>query len=111
MPITENDLQKKRDRLDKLREQIADAETTASAHVTDQAYQVEMAQLEAEEARLETQLARAKASAKVTVAKDGATGPLQAAKEQLAAAQAAKEAPVGPVDPNEGVETPDDKKE
>jgi hypothetical protein len=100
MPLSEEDLQKKRDRADKLREQIAQAEAEASANVQAQANEVEGAQLDAEVARLETQLARAKAAAKVTVARSGASGPLAAAKDQLAAAEAAREAPVGPVDTN-----------
>jgi sugar/nucleoside kinase (ribokinase family) len=111
MAVTEQDLQKKREKADKLREQIAEAEAQASSAVTNQSNEIEAAQLDAETARLEAQLARAKAAAKVTVVKEGTAGPLAAAKEQLEAAQAAKDAPVGPVDTNVGVETDKNDKE
>jgi len=103
MPISEEDLQKRRDKADKLREQIAAAEAAATSHVQDASNEFEAAQLDAEVARLETRLQHAKAAAKISVAKDGASGPLAAVKEQLEAAVAAKDNPVGPVDTNVGV--------
>jgi molecular chaperone GrpE (heat shock protein) len=100
MAISEDDLQKKRERLDKLREQIADAEAAASSSVQDQSNAIEAKQLDAEMARLEARLAQAKAAAKVSVAKEGAAGPLAQVTDQLEAAVAAKDNPVGPVDTN-----------
>lgn len=109
MAISEDDLQKRRDKANKLREQIADAEAAASTNVQEASNQIEATQLDAEIVSLEATLQRAKAAAKVTVAKEGASGPLAAVKDQLAAAEALKDQPVGPVDPNAGVETPADK--
>ena len=98
MPISEEDLQKKREKADKLREQIAEAESTAASAVQDQSNVIEAAQLDGEIVRLETRLQQAKAAAKISVAKEGAAGPLAAVTEQLEAARAAKNAPVGPAD-------------
>ena len=109
MPISEEDLQKKRDKAEKLREQIAEAEVAATAQAQDQTNVIEAAQLDAELARLEARLAQAKASAKVSVAKEGAAGPLAAVQDQLKAAEAAKGNTVGPVDTNAGVTSDDDK--
>lgn len=108
MPSQE-DLQKKRDKAEKLRAQIAEAETAAATSAQDQSNLIEGAQLDAEVARLEARLAQAKAAAKVSVAKEGAAGPLAAVKDQLEAAEAAKSNTVGPVDTNAGVTSDDDK--
>lgn len=106
---TAQELQKKREKADRLREQIADAELAASTNAANATNEVEGAQLDAELARLETRLARAKQAAKVSVVNEGTAGPLAAAKEQLEAAQAAKDAPVGPVDTNAGTTDKNDK--
>ena len=108
--VSEEDLQRKRDKNDKLREQIAAAEADAEARSRSQANEIESAQLDAETARLEARLQQAKAAARVSVAKEAAVGPLAAAKEQLKAAQAAKDNPVGPVDTNAGSEDDEKKK-
>lgn len=92
MPISEEDLQKKRDKAEKLREQIAEAEATAAANSQNAVNEIEAKQLDAETARLETRLAQAKAAAKVSAAKEGAAGPLAQVTEQLEAANAAKSA-------------------
>jgi len=85
---SEEDLQKKRDHNERLREQIAAAKAQADERVQEQANTIEAAQLDAETARLEAQLAAAKEQAKVSVAKGGAEAPLEAAKQQLEAAKA-----------------------
>jgi hypothetical protein len=108
-PVSEDDLQKKRDANEKLREQIAAAEASAAERVADQNNQLEATQLDAERARLEARLQQAKAAAKVTAVKEGAAGPLAAVQDQLAAAEAAKKNTVGPVDTNAGSDSDDNK--
>lgn len=85
--LTEKDLEQKRARNERLREQIADAEAKAAAVSQEQNFAVEGALLDAEAARLDAQLAAAKEAAKVSNIKAGAAGPLAAAEAQLAVAQ------------------------
>lgn len=106
--VSDKDLEKLRDKGDKLREQIAAAEAEAAQKITDASNAIVQSQLEAENARLEARLAAAKAAAKTTTIKEGSEGLHATLDEQLEAAKAAAAAPQGPVDPNAGVE--DDKK-
>lgn len=111
--VSEEDLQKKRDQNARLREQIAAAEAQADERVREQSNAIEAAQLDAENARLEAQLAAAKEKAKVSAAKGGAEAPLEAAKEQLEAAKAGITPAGVTVDTNANAETgsdPDSKK-
>jgi hypothetical protein len=87
-PVSDEELAKKQERVARLRQQVADAEATRTTRERDQANAITMAQLDAEEARLQAQLDAAKASAKVTSVREGASGPLEAAREDLRTAEA-----------------------
>lgn len=99
MAVEEKDLEQLRSRAERLREQIADAEVKAAENTTQQARSLEKAQLETEVTMLERRLVEAKEAAKVSVAKESASGPLEQVTTQLEVAQAQKDAPVGPVEP------------
>lgn len=98
--LTEKDLEQKRAKNERLREQIADAEAKAAAVSQEQNYTIEGATLDAETARLEARLAAAKEAAKVSNIKGGAAGPLAAVEEQLRAAQSDTTPPGVTVDTN-----------
>lgn len=98
--LTEKDLEQKRAKNDRLREQIAEAEAKAADQLQDQSRAIEGAVLDAETARLESQLAAAKEAAKTANSKSGATGPLAAAEAQLKAAQQGFTPPGVAVDTN-----------
>lgn len=104
MPVTEKDLDKKRDRIAKLREQVAAEEAKAATNAAEQTREIEIRQLDAEEARLEAQLRAAKEAAKKSVASEGANTTLAAVNEQLEAAKTEVTPPGVTVDPNEGSE-------
>jgi len=99
---TDKDLEQKRAKNEKLREQIADAEAQATAAAAEQSRIIEGMQLDAETARLERQLQMAKEAAKKSVAQEGASAPLAAARAQLQAAQTETTVPGVAVDTNEG---------
>lgn len=86
-PVSDADLAKKQERVARLRQQVEDAERTRVTREQQQANTITMAQLEAEEARLEAQLAAAKEAGKVGAVKDGVSAPLEAAREDRAIAQ------------------------
>ena len=92
MPTSEEDLQRKAEELQKLREQVQDAETVRVEREREIANDVTMRQLEAEEAALRARLAVAKDAGKVAAVKSGAAAPLEAVKEQLQAATAQQKA-------------------
>lgn len=98
--VSAEELAKLREENEKLRDQIVEAQSTQAEREAEQAREVQYAQLSAEKVRLEADLSRAKEAAKAGAVKEGASGPLAAAKEQLAAATAAGKATVGPVDTN-----------
>lgn len=102
MAVSEKDLEKKRDRIAKLREQVAAEEAKAEVNAVEQTREIEVRQLEAEEARLEAQLAAAKQAAKKSAASEGANTTLDAVSEQLEAAKREVTPPGVTVDPNEG---------
>jgi hypothetical protein len=112
MSVTEKDLEKKRERLAKLREQVANEEAKAATNALDQSREIEIVQLDAEEARLEAQLAAAKEAAKRSAAKEGASGTLAAVTEQLEAAKTEVTPPGVTIDTNAGSESasPEEKK-
>jgi hypothetical protein len=83
MPTSEEELQKQSQRVEKLRQQVADAESVRVQRERDLANDVTMAQLQAEEAMLEARLAAAKDAGKVGSVKEGAEAPLDAAKEDM----------------------------
>lgn len=83
MPTSDEDLAKKAEEVQKLREQVSDAEAMRVQRERDVSNELAMGQLEAEEAALRARLATAKAQSKVTAVKGGAAAPLDAVKEQM----------------------------
>lgn len=84
-------LQEQRERNDKLREQLATEQAKLVSGTQEAHSEVELAQLQAEGARLEAELAGAKDSAKKASVRSGAALPLAQAKEQMQQAVARKE--------------------
>jgi hypothetical protein len=87
-PVSDADLAKKQERVARLRAQVEEANRTRITREQQQANTITMAQLDAEEARLEAELAAAKSASRVGAVKEGASGPLAAAKEEKAVAEA-----------------------
>lgn len=87
-PVSDADLAKKQERVARLRAQVEDAERTRTERERNQANAIVAAQLDAEEARLVAQLEAAKSAAKVGSVKEGAAGPLEAAREEQKVAEA-----------------------
>jgi hypothetical protein len=92
MSVTEEDLDKKRERNEKLREQIQTEEAKRFQREADLTNELTAAQLDAEGARLEAQLAAVKESGKASNVKAGVEGPLVSAKEQMEQAVAQQKA-------------------
>lgn len=88
MPTSDKELDKKRQRVEKLREQLASEEAGRVEHAREISNDVVGAQLDAEAARLEGQLAEAKRLGRVTEAKSGASALIEAAKEDQGIAEA-----------------------
>lgn len=88
MPTSDEDLQKMQDEVQKLRDKVAAERDTAARRTRELDNDVTAANLQAEKARLEAELAVAKDSNKVSNVKAGAAGPLGAAQDQLSLAQA-----------------------
>lgn len=98
--VSNEDLEKKQTQIQKLREQIRDAATDNAQRAVSAENEIVNAQLDAEITNLQAQLRQVKADSSAKAIKAGTAGPLAQAKDQLAAATAAGEAPVGPVDTN-----------
>lgn len=98
--ISEEELEQLRVHNEKLREKIEDTQAKASEAIAEQSREIEAARLKAEGARLEAVLEQARQTATKTAAKEGAALPLEAAKEQLRAAQAGVTPPGVTVDTN-----------
>lgn len=92
MATSDEDLKKKQEHVARLREQVAAEEAKRVTREAELANDVTMAQLTAEEARLEAQLTAARQANKVTAVKDGASAPLQSAREQMEQALAVQKA-------------------
>lgn len=92
MPTSDEDLQKKAERVQKLREQVSNAQATREQRERDLANDVTMRQLEAEEAALEARLAVAKDAGKVASVKEGTSTVLDAVTSEMEAAVAQKKA-------------------
>jgi hypothetical protein len=92
MPTSDEDLQKKAEEIQKLRDQVANKEATREQREIDLANDITMKQLETEEAQLRARLNVANDAAKVSVVKDGAAAPLSAVEDNLKAAVAAQKA-------------------
>lgn len=83
MATTEKDLDQKRERLARLRQQVAEANAQRVTREEDLSRDVQAAQLDAEAAQLEAQLFAAKEAAKSGTLKARASGPLDTAKEDM----------------------------
>ena len=92
MPTSDEDLQKEMDRVQKLREQVADAEAKRVSRERELANDVTMNQLQAEAAQLEARLTVQSDSSKVANVKSGAAAPIEATKEELKRAVAMRDA-------------------
>lgn len=87
MPTTDDALRKQQDKVTKLRQQLADEERKRTAREREVANDITMAQLQAEEARLQSQLIAAKERNKVSAVRSGAEAPLESAREALREAE------------------------
>lgn len=85
--VSDDDLQKLREKNAQLREQIDNEQSKRSEREADKSRELEYTQLQAEQARLQAELDAVKESAKVASVNEAASAPLAAAKEQLKAAQ------------------------
>jgi hypothetical protein len=89
---TDKELATKRARVEKLRQQLANAESTRVAREQETSNDVLAAQLDAEASQLEAQLAEAKRTSKVTVVREGVQTITDVARDDVAAAEAQAEA-------------------
>ena len=78
--VSDEDLANAAERVNKLRQQVAEAEATRTARERQQANAITMEQLKAEEARLQANLDAAKAGGSASAVKEGASGPLEQAR-------------------------------
>lgn len=92
MPTSDSELQKKRDHVEKLRERLAAEEAKRTTREAEMVNDVTAAQLDAEAAQLEAALERAKAANKVSAVREGASGPIVNAQEQMEQAVAQQKA-------------------
>ena len=83
MATTDEELAQLQKSVEKKREQLADAERQREERQAGLSNDITAAQLQAEEARLDAALSAAKADAKAANVKSGASGPLDAAKEEM----------------------------
>ena len=97
--VTEEDLEKKRASVDKLREQIADAQSSREERERNLSNEIAMKQLDAEEARLKAELAATREAAKASNVKAGTADLIETlgddekrANEQAKAVETAKSA-------------------
>src|SRR3569833_3172119 len=90
MPTTEEELQAKRERNEKLRDQIAAEQAKRHEEQTSLANDVTAAQLDAEGARLEAELSNVQRENENLAA--GASAPLESARERMELAYAAQKA-------------------
>lgn len=92
MPTSEEDLEAKRQRNVKLREQIEAEHAKRVTREREAANDIVAVQLDVEGARLESELASAKEAAKVSTIKQGTAAPMANAKDAMAAAVEAQKA-------------------
>jgi hypothetical protein len=87
VPTSDEDLQKKRDEVQKLRDKVATANADADRKARELDNDVAAAQLDAEKVRLENELAAAKHRGSAAVVKAGVAGPLHSAQEAMRLAE------------------------
>lgn len=92
MATSDEDLASKADSVQKLREQVQEAEAKRVMRENEISNDITMKQLEAEEASLQARLTAARDGAKVATVKDGASAPLDAVASQMEAAVAQQKA-------------------
>lgn len=90
--VTEEDLDKKRHGLEKLREQIAEAHASRESREQALSNEISMKQLDAEEARLRAELAAAREAAKASTVKSGTADLLDTITDEQKAAEASAKA-------------------
>lgn len=88
MAITEEELDEKRQRVEKLRREVAAEEAKRLTREAEAGNTLVSTQLDAETVRLEAQLAAAKERNKVAAVKDGIAAPLEAVQTDLDNAKA-----------------------
>lgn len=111
MPTSESDLDKKRARIAKLREQVADEQVKVTVNAQEQSNAIEAAQLDAEIAKLDAQLKAAKEATKKSVAQEGASNTLNQVTAELEAAQQPVTPPGVAVDTNKDADKAPEKKD
>lgn len=105
MPTSDEDLDKQKDKVQKLREDVAQAEATRINREASLANDETMLRLQTEEAQLRARLAEVKESSKASSVKAGNDAPLSAAKADMEAAVARQKAAENPGDDGEQVPT------
>ena len=95
MPTSDEELQAKVNSVAKLREKVARAEAQRLENERVVSNDIAMSGLEAEEARLQAQLAAADATKTITAVRSGAETPITSAKEQMKVALAQRDAAQG----------------
>lgn len=92
MPTSEEELDAKRKRVEKLREDLANEEAKRTVREAGLSGDVQAAELDLEAARLEAQFAVAKNAGSASVMKAGSANLLQDAKDQMKEAAALQKA-------------------
>ncbi len=82
MPVTDEDLGKQQAKLEKMREQLADATAAREDRERELARELDMKRLKAEEARLQGELNLAKEMAKVKSVRAGSADLVESVEEQ-----------------------------
>lgn len=86
--VSEEDLQAKREHVEKLRSQLADARTKAESNAIDMSNEVTAKQLDAEAAQLEAELAIVRAESTKPVLREANADVISAARDDVKAAGA-----------------------
>jgi hypothetical protein len=84
---SDQEVESKRKEVEKLREQVSSAQTEAERNAREKSNDISLAQLETEEARLQTELLRAREAGKKSNLNAGMSQTLDTAKEQQKAAE------------------------
>lgn len=87
MSVTDEELDKQRKELEKLREQVAETEAQRTEREQEQSRVLDMANMKAEEERLRAQLAAAREAAKLSSVRSGTAEQIDQAKDDAKAAQ------------------------
>ncbi len=88
--VSDEEVQAAIEDVEKLREQLAAAEAKRLDNERSQSNAIQLAQLNAEKERLTLEVQRAQEAAKVGNVREGASAPIEAAKDSMTAAVAAQ---------------------